>query len=144
MKENLKCFLINLIMSMFIGLVVGMAQVTVINMNSYVIEMITISSITGGVIGTISRFVFIYILAVKQMDAKLAFISVFIIIGVISGSPFLYYYLVQNEKVSIVTLMSILISAEILGMSFCYYSYRKQLEFNLKLLNKKNQLTKIE
>lgn len=144
MKENLKDLLFNLIVSMFIGLVVGMAEITVINMNSYTVETLIISSILGAVIGTISRLVFMYIFAIKQRDAKLAFIAVFIIIGVISCTPSLYYYLFQNVKISTVSLIPILISAELLGMSFCYYSYKKCLDFNLKLLNKKNQLTRRE
>lgn len=141
MNENLKGFLFNLIISMFIGLIVGMAQVTAVNMNSYAVESLVMSSILGGVIGTISKLVFMYIFEIKQMDVKLAFISVFIIIGVVSCIPSLYGYLFQNEKISATALASILISAELLGMCFCYYSYKKYLDFNLKLLNKKKQLT---
>lgn len=140
MKENLRDFLFNLIISIFIGLFVGMAEVTVINMNGVVMSILILSSILGGVIGTISRIVFIYVFGIKQMDVKLAFVLVFAIIGVISCIPSLYCYLVYNEKIVTVTLASILTSAEFLGMSFCYYSYKKYLKFNLKLINKKKQL----
>ncbi len=142
MKENLKDFLFNLVISIFIGLFVGMAAVTAINMNSEAAATLTISSIIGGVIGTISRLVFIYIFDIKQKNVKLAFISVFIIIGVISCMPSFYIYLVKNSTFSIAELVAILVSAECLGMSFCYYSYKRCLKFNLKLMNKKNQLTK--
>ena len=142
MKENLKDFLFNLVISIFIGLFVGMAAVTAINMNSEAVATLTISSIIGGVIGTISRLVFIYIFDIKQKDVKLAFISVFIIIGVISCMPSFYNYLVKNSNFSITELVSILVSAECLGMSFCYYSYKRCLKFNLKLMNKKQQLIK--
>lgn len=140
MKEGLKDFLFNLMISAFIGLFVGMAQVTTVNINDEVIVTLIMSSILGGVIGTISRFVFVYILAIKQMDVKLGFILVFIIIGVISCMPSFYCYLIINEKISVITLMSILVTAELLGMSFCYYSYKNYLKFNLKLTNKKKQL----
>lgn len=142
MKENLKDFLFNLVISIFIGLFVGMAAVTAINMNSEAAATLTTSSIIGGVIGTISRLVFIYIFDIKQKDIKLAFISVFIIIGVISCMPSFYNYLVKNSTFSIAELVVILVSAECLGMSFCYYSYKRCLKFNLKLMNKKKQLTK--
>ncbi|MBV7275228.1 hypothetical protein JMF89_11075 [Clostridiaceae bacterium UIB06] len=142
MKEHMKDFLLNLIISMFIGLFVGMAEITVVNMNRYTIATLVISSVLGAIIGTISRLVFMYIFAIKQKDVKLAFMSVFIIIGVISCTPSLYYYLFQNIKISTISLMPILVSAELLGMGFCYYSYKKCLEFNLRLLNKKNQLTR--
>ncbi|MBI6875579.1 hypothetical protein [Clostridium aciditolerans] len=142
MKENLKDFLFNLIISIFIGLVVGMAAVTAINMNSEAAATLTISSIIGGVIGTISRLVFMYIFDIKQKDVKLAFISVFIIIGAISCMPSFYMHLIKNSIFSIAELVSILVSAECLGMSFCYYSYKRCLKFNLKLMSKKKQLTK--
>lgn len=141
MNESLKAFLFNLTVSIFIGLFVGMAQVTAINMNSSAVETLVMSSLLGGVIGTISRFIFIYILCIKQRNTKLAFIAVFIIIGAISCIPSLYYYLFQNKIISTTALASILVSAELLGMGFCYYSYKKYLDFNLKLLNKKKQLT---
>lgn len=140
MKENLKDFLFNLVISMFIGLFVGTAEVTAINMNSEAVVILIMSSIIGGVIGTISRLVFIYILGIRQKDVKLAFIAVFIIIGVISCMPSFYYYLVKGNNISIVVLAPILVSAELLGMSFCYYSHKRYLEFNLKLTNKKKQL----
>lgn len=140
MKTKLNDFLFNLIISAVIGLFVGMAQVTVVNINSIVVSILIISSIMGGVIGTISRLVFIYILGIKQMDAKVAFIAVFIIIGAISCIPSVYYYLTQNEKIVTIILASVLVSAEVLGMSFCYYSYKKYIKFNLKLINKKKQL----
>jgi hypothetical protein len=140
MKENLKDFLFNLLISILIGLFVGMVQVTAINMNSEAVVIIVISSMLGGVIGTISRLVFIYIFDIKQKNAKLAFISVFIIIGAISCTPSVYYYLVEDNNISIVGLVPILVSAELLGMSFCYYSYKRCLDLNLKLTNKKKQL----
>lgn len=142
MNENLKDFLFNLIISVLIGLFVGMAEVTVINMNATVAAILIMSCIIGGVIGTISRLVFIYMFGIKQIDVKLAFIAVFVIIGVISCIPSLYYFLVENKRIVTVTLMSILISAELLGMSFCYYSYKRYLNFNLKLINKKKQFSK--
>ncbi|BAH05516.1 hypothetical protein [Clostridium kluyveri] len=140
MKGNLKDFLFNLSISMFIGLFVGMVQVTAVNINSETITILIISSIIGGAIGTISMSVFIYIFAIKQKDVKLAFISVFIIIGAISYMPSFYYYLAYNNTISLIQLISILISAELLGMSFSYYSYRKCLDLNSKLKNKKQQL----
>ncbi|OAA93213.1 MULTISPECIES: hypothetical protein [Clostridium] len=140
MKESVKDFLFNLIISVFIGLFVGMCQVTVINMNGVVASILIISCILGGVIGTISRLMFIYIFGIKQKDVKVAFIAVFTIIGAISCIPSLYYHLVYNEKIVTMTLVSILASAELLGMSFCYFSYKKYLNFNLKLINKKKQL----
>ena len=140
MKENVKDFLFNLIISIFIGLFVGMAEVTVININGVVVTILIISCILGGVIGTISRFAFIYMFGIKQIDVKLSFLAVFVIIGVISCIPSFYNYLVYDEKIVTVILASILISAEFLGMSFCYYSYKKYLKFNLKLINKKKQL----
>ncbi|MBC2578830.1 hypothetical protein [Clostridium sp. DJ247] len=141
MKENLKDFLFNLLISIFIGLFVGMVQITAINMDSETVAILVMSSIIGGVIGTISRLVFIYIFEIKRKNVKLAFISVFIIIGAISCIPSVYYYLVENANISIVELVPILVSAELLGMSFCYYSYKRCLELNLKLTNKKQQLT---
>ena len=82
---------------------------------------------------------------IKQKDTKLAFISVFIIIGVICCIPTCYYYFTKNKIISILQLSLILILAELLGMGFCYYSYRKYLDFNLKLKLKdeKQQLKNI-
>ncbi|APM37861.1 hypothetical protein [Clostridium kluyveri] len=140
MKGNLKDFLFNLSISMFIGLFVGMVQVTAVNINSEALTILIISSIIGGVIGTISRFIFIYIFAIKQKDVKLAFISVFIIIGAISYMPSFYYYLAYNNAISLIQLIPTLISAELLGMSFCYCSYKRCLDLNLKLKDKKQQL----
>lgn len=141
MKENSKDFLLNLLISAFIGLFVGMLQIVAININSITVTTLIISSIIGGVIGTISRLVFIYIFGIKQKSLKLAFMLVFIIIGAISCIPSIYYYLVKSIAISVIQLVEILISAELLGMGFCYYSYKKYLEINLKLTNKKQQLT---
>lgn len=140
MKQNLKDFLFNLIISMLCGVVVGMTQIIVNNISVGTIEELIMFSIIGGVIGTISRFVFIYLVGIKQKSASLAFICVFIVIGSISCLPFIYYYFVYKKFASIIELISILITAELLGMSFCYYSYKRNLEFNSKLINKKKQL----
>jgi uncharacterized membrane protein len=142
MKENLKDFLLNLLISTFIGLFVGMVEVTFMNMNSEVAVTLIISSIMGGIIGTISRTVYIYIFAIKQINVKIAFITVFIIIGLISCVPSFYYHITENEIFFTEGLVSILLSAELLGMSFCYYSYKKCLNLNLKLTNKKKQFVK--
>lgn len=138
MKENLKDFLFNLLMSMFIGLVVGMIEITIVNMDITVVSTLIRDSIIGGFIGTISRFVFIYISDIKQKDVKIAFMSVFIIIGVISSIPSIYCYLVEGSA-SIVKLASILLAVEILGMSLCYSSYKRCLDLNLKLRHKKKE-----
>ncbi|NRT80041.1 hypothetical protein [Clostridium beijerinckii] len=140
MKQNLKDFLFNLIISMLLGVVVGMTQMIVKNINAGIIEELIMFSIIGGVIGTISRFVFIYLIGIKQKSALLAFVCVFIVIGGISCLPSIYYYFVYKKIASIIELISILITAEFLGMSFCYYSYKRNLEFNSKLMSKKNQL----
>jgi len=140
MKQNLKDFLFNLIISMIFGVVVGMTKMIVKNINVGTIEELIMFSIIGGVIGTISRFVFIYIVGIKQKSASLAFICVFIVIGGISCLPSIYYYFIYKKIASIIELIAILITAELLGMSFCYYSHRRYLEFNSKLISKKNQL----
>ena len=140
MKQNLKDFLFNLIISMLLGVVVGMTQMIVKNINAGIIEELIMFSIIGGVIGTISRFVFIYLIWIKQKSALLAFVCVFIVIGGISCLPSIYYYFVYKKIASIIELIAILITAEFLGMSFCYYSYKRNLEFNSKLMSKKNQL----
>jgi hypothetical protein len=142
MKQNLKDFLFNLLVSMFIGLFVGMVEITIINMNGKTVEELIMCTIIGGVIGTISRFVFIYVFEIKQKNVKMAFMSVFIIIGVISCTPSLYDYFKDGISISIVELVSVLVTAELLGMSFCYYSYKRYLAFNLKLISKKRQLMK--
>lgn len=139
MKENLKDFLLNLIISAFIGIFVGMVEVTITNMNTKVVGTLITDSIIGAVIGTVSRFIFIYISDIKQKDVKIAFMSVFIVIGVISSMPSVYCYLVEGGSVSIVKLSAILLSAELLGMSLCYYSYKKCLDLNLKLKYKKKE-----
>lgn len=140
MKQNLKDFLFNLIISMLCGVVVGMTQMIVKSISVGTIEELIMFSIIGGVIGTISRFVFIYLVGIKQKSASLAFICVFIVIGVISCLPCIYYYFAYKKIISMIELISILITAELLGMSFCYYSYKRNLEFNSKLINKKKQL----
>jgi hypothetical protein len=142
MGESLKDFLFNLIVSIFLGLFVGMAEVTAININSETVTILIICSILGGIIGTISRLVFIYIFDIKQKGTKLAFIAVFIVIGVISCTPSAYYYLAEGVNSSVISIAPILVTAEFLGMSFCYYSYKRGLDLNLKLINKKKQLTK--
>lgn len=142
MGENLKDFLFNLIVSIFIGLLVGMVELTAINMNSETATLLIMCSILGGFIGTISRLVFIYIFDIKQKGVKLAFIAVFIVIGAISCTPSAYYYFVEGIKVSIISIAPILVTAELLGMGFCYYSYRRCLDLNLKLINKKKQLAR--
>ncbi|WP_297424441.1 hypothetical protein [Clostridium sp.] len=78
MKQNLKDFLFNLIISMLLGIVVGMTQIIVKNISLRTMEELIMFSIIGGVIGTISRFVFIYLVGIKQKSASLAFICVFI------------------------------------------------------------------
>jgi len=140
MKQNLKDFIFNLAISMFIGVFVGMIQIIVKNINVGTVEELIMFSIIGGVIGTISRFVFIYMVGIKQKSVMLAFISVFIVIGGISCMPYFYYYFAYKTSISIIELVSILITAELLGMSFCYYSYKRYLEFNSKLISKKKQL----
>ena len=140
MKQNSKDFLFNLIISMILGIVVCMTQMIVKNINVEIIEELVMFAIIGGVIGTISRFVFIYLVGIKQKSAASAFISAFIIIGGISCLPSIYYYLVYGEVTSMIELISILITAELLGISFCYYSYKRGLEFNSKLMSKKKQL----
>ena len=140
MKQNLKDFLFNLIISLFIGLFIGMVQIIAININGGIVEKLIMFSIIGGVIGTISRFVFMYMFEIKQKNVKVAFISVFIVIGIISCMPSFYHYFSDNISISLVELISILITAELLGMSFCYYSYKRYLDFNSKLISKKRQL----
>lgn len=142
MKQNLKDFLFNLTISMFIGLLIGMIQIIMININGKSVEKLILFSIIGGVIGTISRLVFICMVQIKQKNVIVAFISVFIVIGVISSIPSFYEYFIYNISIPIVELLSILITAEVLGMSFCYYSYRKYLDINSKLISKKRQLIK--
>lgn len=141
MKQNLKDFLFNLGISMLIGLFVGIVQMTVKNMNVKIVEELIIFSIIGGVIGTISRFLFIYIVAIKQKSAMAGFVCIFMVIGGISCMPFLYYYFIYNISAPMIDLISVLITAELLGMSFCYYSHKRCLELNSKLLSKKKQLS---
>lgn len=140
MKQNLKDFLFNLTISMLIGVFVGVVQMIAKNMNVEIVEELIMFSVIGGVIGTISRFVFIYIVGLKQKSAMSAFICVFILIGVISCIPSFYYYFIYKTIISMTELVSILVTAELLGMSFCYYSHKRCLEFNSKLVNKKKQL----
>jgi len=140
MKQNLKDFIFNLAISMFIGVFVGMIQIIVKNINVGIVEELIMFSLIGGVIGTISRFVFIYMVGIKQKSVMLAFISVFIVIGIISCIPSFYYYFAYKASIPIIELVSILITAELFGMSFCYYSYKRYLEFNSKLISKKKQL----
>ncbi|EHJ00748.1 hypothetical protein CDLVIII_4224 [Clostridium sp. DL-VIII] len=140
MKQNLKDFLFNLAISMAIGIFVGMIQITIKNISEGIVKELIMFSIIGGVIGTISRFIFIYMVAIKQKRAVIAYILVFITIGVISCMPFFYYYFLYSTDISITELVSILITAEFLGMSFCYYSYKKYKDINFKLTSKKKQL----
>ncbi|WP_315065640.1 hypothetical protein [uncultured Clostridium sp.] len=140
MKQNLKDFLFNLAISMVIGIFVGMIQITIKNISEGIVKELIMFSIIGGVIGTISRFIFIYMVAIKQKRAVIAYILVFIAIGVISCMPFFYYYFLYSTDISITELVSILITAEFLGMSFCYYSYKKYKDINFKLTSKKKQL----
>lgn len=140
MKQNLKDFLFNLAISMVIGIFVGMIQITIKNISEGIVKELIMFSIIGGVIGTISRFIFIYMVAIKQKRAAIAYMLVFITIGVISCMPFFYYYFLYSTDISITELVSILITAEFLGMSFCYYSYKKYKDINLKLTSKKKQL----
>lgn len=142
MKQNFKDFLFNLTISMFIGLFVGMSQIVVIDMNEVNIKILIISIIMGGIIGTISRIMFIYIVGIKQKNVIIAFIAAFMIIGTISCIPCIYYYFIDSSSVLMSELLSILITAELLGMGFCYYSYRRYVAFNSKLMNKKIQLIK--
>ncbi len=140
MKQNLKDFLFNLAISMVIGIFVGMIQITIKNISEGILKELIMFSIIGGVIGTISRFIFIYMVAIKQKRAAIAYILVFITIGVISCMPFFYYYFFYSTDISMTELVSILITAEFLGMSFCYYSYKKYKDINFKLTSKKKQL----
>lgn len=140
MKQNLKDFLINLAVSMAIGIIVCMIQMIVMNINGTIIGQLIEYSIIGGVIGTISRLVFIYMAEIKQMNIMIAFITVFVIIGGISSMPTIYEYFVYKYTTSMTELVSILMVAELCGMGFCYYSYKKCIEINTKLANKKKQL----
>lgn len=140
MKQNLKDFLFNFIISMLIGIVVGMTQMIVKNINAGIMEELIMFSIIGGGIGTISRFVFIYLVGIKQKSASVAFVCVFIVIGGISCLPSIYYYFAYKKIAPIIELIFILITAELLGMGFCYYSYKTNVEFNSKLISKKKQL----
>lgn len=140
MKQNLKDFLFNLAISMVIGIFVGMIQITIKNISEGIIKGLIMFSIIGGVIGTISRFIFIYMVAIKQKRAVIAYILVFITIGIISCIPFFYHYFLYSTDISMTELVSILITAEFLGMSFCYYSHKKYKDINLKLTSKKKQL----
>jgi len=140
MKQNIKDFLINLIISMCIGLLIGIIQVILINIDSEAVNELILFSIIGGVIGTISRFIFIYTVEIKQWDVVVGFISVFLVIGVISSIPSAYDYYIERDSILLIKLISILITAELLGLSFCYYSYKRYLAFNSKLMNKKRQL----
>lgn len=143
MKQNLKELSINLAISMLIGFFVGMVQIIVINISLANTEILIKSSIIGGVIGTIARLLFIYMIGIKQKSVIAAFISVFFVIGIISCIPSIYNYDVHEISISSVELISILIPAEFLGMGFCYYSYKRYLIFNSKLISKKMELTKI-
>ena len=69
MKQNLKDFLFNLAISMLCGVFVGITQMIVKNINIGTIEELIMFSVIGGVIGTISRFVFIYMVGIKQKSA---------------------------------------------------------------------------
>lgn len=140
MKQNIKDFLFNLLISMCIGLLVGIIQVIIINIDGETVKELIMFSIIGGVIGTISRLVFIYMIEIKQRNVIVGFISVFIVIGVISCIPSFYDYFIDHTRILPIKLISILITAELLGMSFCYYSYKRYLAFNSKLMNKKRQL----
>lgn len=142
MKQNVKELLINLVTSMFIGLFVGMSQIVVINMSWSNTGILIESSVIGGVIGTISRLLFIYMIEIKQKNVITAFVAVFLVIGFISSIPSIYNYAFYEVSFSRVELISILIPAELLGMGFCYYSYKRYLAFNSKLLSKKIQLAK--
>jgi hypothetical protein len=142
MKQNLKDFLVNLVISMFIGLFVAIIEVIIVNINNEIVEILIMSSIIGGVIGTISKLIFIYIVEINQKSAIVAFISTFVVIGVVSSIPSLYDYFIDNSSTLTTTLLEVLITAEILGMSFCYYSYRRYLAFNSKLISKKRELIK--
>lgn len=142
MKQNVKELLINLVTSMFIGLFVGMSQIVVINMSWSNTGILIESSVIGGVIGTISRLLFIYMIEIKQKNVIAAFVAVFLVIGIISCIPSIYNYAIYEVSFSRVELISILIPAELLGMGFCYYSYKRYLAFNSKLLSKKMQLAK--
>lgn len=140
MKQNLKDFLFNLAISMVIGIFVGMIQIIMKNISEGIVKELIMFSIIGGVIGTISRFIFIYMVAIKQKRAVIAYVLVFITIGVISYIPSIYHYFVYSTAISMIELVTILITAELLGMSFCYYSHRKYKDINFKLTNKKKQL----
>lgn len=142
MKQNLKDFLLNLVISMFIGLFVGIIEVIIVNINNEITEILLMSSIIGGVIGTISKLIFIYIVEINQKSVIVAFISTFVVIGVVSSIPSLYEYFIDNSSTSTTTLLEVLVTAEILGMSLCYYSYRRYLAFNSKLISKKRELIK--
>ena len=140
MKQNLKDFLLNLAISMLIGIFVGMIQIIIKSINVRIVEELSMFSIIGGVIGCISRFVFIYMVEMKQKSAIIAFICVFIVIGAISAMPHCYHFFIYNANISIKELITILITAELFGMCFCYYSYKRYLAFNSKLTSKKSQL----
>lgn len=142
MKQNLKDFLLNLVISMFIGLFVGIIEVIAININNESVEILIMSSIIGGVIGTISKLIFIYIVEIKQKTVIAAFISTFAVIGVVSCIPSFYDYFINSSSIPTGTLIEVLTSAEILGMSFCYYCYRRYLTFNSKLISKKREIIK--
>lgn len=142
MKQNLKDFLSNLAISMLIGVFVGIVQMIVKNITVETVKELIMFSVIGGVIGTISRFIFIYIVGIKQKSAMSAFICAFIVIGVISCIPSLYYYFIYKTIISMTELVSILVTAELLGMSFCYYSHKRCLEINSKLVDKKKQLSR--
>ena len=140
MKNDLKDFLFNLAVSMLIGVLVCIVKITILNMSRETVEDLIMFSILGGVIGTISRAVFMYMFEIKPKNAITAFVGVFIVIGSISCLPSFYEYFIYNTIISVSELISILITAELLGMSFTYYSYKRCLAFNSKLISKKNEL----
>jgi hypothetical protein len=57
------------------------------------------SSIIGGVIGTISKLIFIYIVEIKQESVIAAFISTFAVMGVVSCIPSFYDYFIDNSSI---------------------------------------------
>lgn len=144
MSEKSKEVFFVVFVSAMIGLIIGMLEITMSNINYENINILIRDGVIGVIIGTISRFWFIYLYAEKRMNVKIVFFIIFITIGVISISPAIYFTIKYGKAFFHIELGAIFICAEFLGLSFSYFLYKYTLKLNDKLEDKKKQFLEVQ